>query len=290
MATIESSPLPPPGLRGQLAKITEADRAKIMAQANEVIDFYLNGPGSFTPDGPRKPPVDDPRFDSTVRDLKNFRASVVTAKQYAEDPSHILDSVADLIKKTVGQIEQVVRDQAITGPDVKDGISKPPPDTVDPLNNARVPVPLPTPDVTQDPSNGSHGGVRPITLQTPNPPQTTGLDLSPSPGVAPTLAQARSPSALTFTSPDVNAPASLFSRLMSAGPASLLTSDGAASPLQPDLATQPVDRPERYLASFTYPSQGSPFKAQPAPALASPDGTLSLTDAYLEYLRRLNAA
>ena len=70
MATIESSPLPPPGLRGQLAKITEADRAEIMAQANEVIDFYLNGPGSFTSDGPRKPPVDDPRFDSTVRDLK----------------------------------------------------------------------------------------------------------------------------------------------------------------------------------------------------------------------------
>jgi hypothetical protein len=77
---------------------------------------------------------------------------------------------------------------------------------------------------------------------------------------------------------------------MSAGPASLLTSDDAASPpLQPDLTTQPVDRPERYLASFTYdPSQGSLFKAQPAPAPASPDGSLSLNHAYLEYLRRLN--
>lgn len=52
MATIESSPLPPPGFRGPLTKLTEADRAKIVAQANDVIDFYLNGPGSFTPDGP----------------------------------------------------------------------------------------------------------------------------------------------------------------------------------------------------------------------------------------------
>ena len=57
MATIESGPLPPPGFRGQIAKITDADRAAIMAQANKVIDFYLNGRGSFTPDGSRKPPV-----------------------------------------------------------------------------------------------------------------------------------------------------------------------------------------------------------------------------------------
>jgi hypothetical protein len=72
MATIESSPLePPPGVGGQLANITEADRAEIMAQANEVVDFFLNGSGSFTVDGPRKPVVDDPGFDSTVQDLKN---------------------------------------------------------------------------------------------------------------------------------------------------------------------------------------------------------------------------
>jgi hypothetical protein len=73
MATIESCPLPPPGSGGPLTKITEADRAQLMAQANEVIDFYLNGPGSLTPDGPRKAPMADPAYDSTVRDLTNFK-------------------------------------------------------------------------------------------------------------------------------------------------------------------------------------------------------------------------
>jgi hypothetical protein len=44
------------------------------------------------------------------------------------------------------------------------------------------------------------------------------------------------------------------------------------------------------LGRFTYdPSQGSPFTAQPAPSPAAPDGSLSINDAYLEYLRRLNA-
>jgi hypothetical protein len=284
MATIESSPLPPPGFAGQITKITEADRAEIMAQANKAIDFYLNGPGSFTPDGPRKPPVNAPEYDSTVRDLNNFKASVLTAKQFADDPNHILDSVADLIDKTVHQLNRVAGDR---DPAESDRINREPPDLTDPMDRRPPGDRAPT----NPPSNGTVRG-QPITLQTPNPPQTTGSDLSSSPGVAPTLAQARSPSALTFTSPDVNAPTSRFSRLMNAGPAaSLLTSDGAASPpLQPDLTTQPVDRPERYLASLTYdPSQGSPFKAQAAPAPASPDGMLSLNDAYLEYLRRLNA-
>lgn len=167
MAAIESGPLPPPGFGGQITKITEADRAEIMAQANKVIDFLLNGPGSFTVDGPRKPVVDDPGFDSMVQDLKNFRNSVVAAKQFADDPNHILDSVVELINDTVGRIQRAVRDQAITGPDVKDSISNPPPDTVDRLNNARVPVPLPAPDVPQDPSNGSPGGVQPIMLSVP---------------------------------------------------------------------------------------------------------------------------
>jgi hypothetical protein len=38
------------------------------------------------------------------------------------------------------------------------------------------------------------------------------------------------------------------------------------------------------------PLAGSPFNAQSAPAPASPDGPLSLNDAYLEYLRRMNVA
>ncbi|CAN0374015.1 unnamed protein product, partial [Phaeothamnion confervicola] len=41
MPTIERKPLPPPSSR--VAKIAEADRAEIIAHANDVIDYYLNG-------------------------------------------------------------------------------------------------------------------------------------------------------------------------------------------------------------------------------------------------------
>jgi hypothetical protein len=275
MATIESSPLPPPGFVGQLAKITEADRAELMAQANDVIDFYLNGPGSFTPDGPRKPPVNAPEYDSTVRDLKNFKASVLTSKQYADDPSHILDSVVRLVDDTIDQLNQVAGDR-------------------DPTDRDRI---------IREPSDPNAVHERPITLQAPNPPETPGLDLSPSPspsqnprrseppvGAAPILTQAASPSVSAFTSLDANAPASLFSRLLSAGPNSPLAADMTSPPLQPDQASNVADNgPTRFLARRTYdPSQGSPFTT--LPLQPSPDGSLSLNGAYLEYLRRLNAS
>jgi len=52
MPSIERKPLPPPG--SAATKITEADRAEIMARANDVLDYYLNGPGSFFAAGPAK--------------------------------------------------------------------------------------------------------------------------------------------------------------------------------------------------------------------------------------------
>jgi len=45
MATIERKPLPP--LNSRVAPIAEADRADIVARANDVMDYYLNGPGSY---------------------------------------------------------------------------------------------------------------------------------------------------------------------------------------------------------------------------------------------------
>jgi len=48
--------------------------------------------------------------------------------------------------------------------------------------------------------------------------------------------------------------------------------------------------PTRFLVGRVYdPSLGSPFTAQPAPSPAASDGSLSINDAYLEYLKRLNA-
>lgn len=87
-----------------------------------------------------------------------------------------------------------------------------------------------------------------------------------------------------------NAPRSLFSQLLSAVP-QFSASDATLPPLQPDAAPDAADNvPTRFLVGRPYdPSQGSPFAVRPAPSQASPDGSLSLNDAYLEYLKRLNA-
>jgi hypothetical protein len=63
-------------------------------------------------------------------------------------------------------------------------------------------------------------------------------------------------------------------------------------PLQPDATRVVADNgPTRFLVGRTYdPSKDSPFAARPAPPQPSPDGSLSLDDAYLEYLKRLNSA
>ncbi|MCC8943743.1 hypothetical protein H8A97_01150 [Bradyrhizobium sp. Arg62] len=53
MATIERKPLPPPDSKP--VRITEADRAEIMAQADDVISYYVNGPGSYFESGTQKP-------------------------------------------------------------------------------------------------------------------------------------------------------------------------------------------------------------------------------------------
>jgi hypothetical protein len=111
----------------------------------------------------------------------------------------------------------------------------------------------------------------------------------------------------TPTLPASSAPT--FSKLMNSGPDSPFANDDApqaatfpgqnafgnplqaSPPLQLDLMPQTDDSPTRFLVGRAYdPSQGSPFKMQMAPAPASPDGSLSLNDAYLEYLKRLNAA
>jgi hypothetical protein len=66
----------------------------------------------------------------------------------------------------------------------------------------------------------------------------------------------------------------------------------ASSPLQPDETQDVADNgPTRFLGRRTYSlSDPSPFpqRASLAAAQASPDGSLSLNDAYLEYLKRLN--
>jgi hypothetical protein len=124
MATIERKPLPP--FNSTVTNITEADRAEIIARANDVIDHYLNGPGSYFDAGPRKPLTGE--GDTTVADLNKFKDYVIGSKQYADDPNGILDSVIKLINGTIGRVEEADRFN-----DGEPGISQPPPSLPDPM-------------------------------------------------------------------------------------------------------------------------------------------------------------
>jgi hypothetical protein len=160
MAPIERKPLPPPNFRA--TKITEADRAEMIAHANAVIDYYLNGPGSYWDAGPRKPLVGE-LGDSTVNDLKAFKDRVIASKQFADDPGLIMDSIIDLIDQATGKVEEAARYREGRG-----GIWRTPPDTDDPIDDPRVISP-----------RFINNGALPIGLKTQPPvptPQTDELD------------------------------------------------------------------------------------------------------------------
>jgi hypothetical protein len=132
MASIERKPLPPPN--STAVAITEADRADMTARANAVIDYYLNGPGSYWDAGTRKPLVSkDEGGESTLNDLKKFKDSVIASKQYADDPSSIMESIIDLIDRARGQIQETARSNKGI-----EGISRLPPNTDDPIDDPRV--------------------------------------------------------------------------------------------------------------------------------------------------------
>lgn len=155
MARIESHPLPPPG--HPATTITEADRAEIISQANDVIDYYLNGLGFFAVEGVRKPPSDEPGYDSTVQDLTKFKSSIVNARQFVDDQSGILNSVVELIERTIKQVQHAA-DAGKFG--FRDNITVPAPATPDSINSARVPLPPGSTDpfAPKDPLSSSPGG------------------------------------------------------------------------------------------------------------------------------------
>src|SRR5882724_6725528 len=133
MATIERRPLPPPN--STATTITEADRAEIIARANDVIDYYLNGPGSYWQAGPRKSLLNEPGV-STVTDLKRYRDGVSASQQFADDPNSILDSVIELINQAIYQVKTAAQDS-----EGRDDIWRGPPRTDDPIDDPRVTSP-----------------------------------------------------------------------------------------------------------------------------------------------------
>ena len=150
MATIERKPLPP--LNSRTVPITEADRAEIMAHANDVLDYFLNGPGSYYDAGPRKP-VELGDAESTVTDLQKFRDRVVASQQLADDPGAIMQSVIDLIKRTIGQVRAVAQDNEGSDP-----IRRQFPET-----NDRIELPRQNGNLIPDFFPGKSPLVRPIT-------------------------------------------------------------------------------------------------------------------------------
>jgi hypothetical protein len=154
----------------------------MVGHANEVIDYYLNGPGAYWDAGPRKPLVSgDERGDSTVMDLKRFKDGVIASRQFAEDPNSIIDSIIGLIDRATEQVEQTARNEG------KDDISRRPPEINDPiddprvisprfLNNGALPIGLkaqplvPTPQAVESYGTSSRNPIRVLSRRIANQP------------------------------------------------------------------------------------------------------------------------
>lgn len=93
----------------------------MMERANAVIDYYLNGPGSYWDAGPRKPLIGvGEEGDSTVNDLKNFRNNVFASKQYVNDPDFVIDSIIALIDQTTKQVEDAAQNNEVNDDILRD--------------------------------------------------------------------------------------------------------------------------------------------------------------------------
>ena len=242
MATIEKKPLPP--LNSKVTKITEADRAEINARANDVIDHYLNGPGSYFDSGTRKLLTGEPGGESTVEDLNSFKRSVIASMQFADDPNSIMASVIDLIDHAKGQVEKAAQNN-----EGRDSIVLPHPEIADPIDDPRVTSPralnnsaLP---ISQSSADAIAGGAHNATRD----PSLSHDQKSQSPMFGPGV-----PTAPFATSYNPNRMAGLVGRIaaLAAG-----VSENPEQPV-PDLLAQqpdagnpsavPASRPERYLS------------------------------------------
>ncbi|WP_298254706.1 hypothetical protein [Bradyrhizobium sp.] len=206
--------------------VTDADRSEIQKRIDQSLNYILNGPGAFWPEGGSRP------LQEIVSNLAKYRLSLPRVEDINDPDGVYRSTLNDLDDKMRGFGKKLKAAGKF-------------PDDLDVLP--------PFPD--------DHIEVRPPSTFFPKP----------------------SPKDLL----------NQFNNPISLQPGVAAAPDGAASPpLQPDAPQDAADNgPTRFLARRTYDrSQGSPFQAQPAPAPASPDGSLSINDAYLEYLKRLNAA
>lgn len=136
-----------------------------MARANEVIDHYLNGPGSYFNSGTRKPLAGD-LGPNTIGDLSTFRDRVIASKQFADDPNSILDSVVDLVDRTIKNVKDVVENNQIKDENIQ---RFPQEDTFDSIQTPKSPL-----DIQKDSTKSAFPISRPEAppLQSGLTPQT----------------------------------------------------------------------------------------------------------------------
>jgi len=89
MSDIETRPLPPLDAR---TRITEADRSRVYDLIGKQLDYLVNGPGSYYPDGGRKSP------QAIGEDIERFNGHVSNLKSFVDDPTSIIDSVVGHLK------------------------------------------------------------------------------------------------------------------------------------------------------------------------------------------------
>ena len=86
---IEQAPLAAPGA----PSIGEGDRSRVFGMVGKQLDNIINGPGSYYPEGHKKSP------DALLKDLSDFYGSVELLGKQLDDPSNIMGSVLDELKK-----------------------------------------------------------------------------------------------------------------------------------------------------------------------------------------------
>jgi hypothetical protein len=205
--------------------VTQADRSEIQNRIDQSLNYILNGPGAFWPEGGSR------SLQEIVSNLTKYRASLPSV-QDVNDPDDVYRSTLnDLDAKMYGFGEKLKA--ASQFPDDLD--------VIPPFRDEHIEVKPPSPFFPKpSPKDLLNQFNNPISFQ-PN----------------------------TAAAPDAT----------------------ASPPLQSGATQNGADNgPTRFLVRRTYdPSQASPFAVQPTSSPPSSDGSLSLNDAYLEYLKRLNA-
>jgi hypothetical protein len=100
MAVIESKPLGP--IDPKVA-ITEANRSSVYSLIGKELNYLLNGPGSFYPDGQLK----DPQTISS--EISMLLEKVRTLQSFTDDAASILDKVVADLAQFMNSFDEAIK-------------------------------------------------------------------------------------------------------------------------------------------------------------------------------------